>query len=110
MSPRYPRAVLGLFAFVLGIVLITASSGSGLLAQPKGKQKGRDREKEVPPPNFTMPDHWAGSFTWRNIGPANMSGRITAISAFEADPSTYYVATASGGLLKTINNGITFQH
>jgi photosystem II stability/assembly factor-like uncharacterized protein len=47
---------------------------------------------------------------WRNIGPANMSGRITAISVYEADPSTYWIATASGGLLKTTNNGITFEH
>ena len=39
-----------------------------------------------------------------------MGGRITAISVFEADPTTYWVATASGGLLKTINNGITFEH
>ena len=44
-----------------------------------------------------------------NIGPANMSGRITAISVFEADPTTYWVATASGGLLKTSNNGVTFS-
>src|SRR5262249_21697212 len=29
---------------------------------------------------------------------------------FEADPACYYVATASGGLLKTINNASTFIH
>src|SRR5205823_6527700 len=28
----------------------------------------------------------------------------------EADPSTWWVATASGGLLKTTNNGVTFTH
>jgi photosystem II stability/assembly factor-like uncharacterized protein len=39
-----------------------------------------------------------------------MGGRITAVSVFEADPTTYWVATASGGLLKTTNNGITFEH
>ncbi|HEV3204156.1 MAG TPA: PDZ domain-containing protein [Gemmataceae bacterium] len=47
---------------------------------------------------------------WRSIGPANMGGRIIAVSVFEADPTTYWVATASGGLLKTSNNGITFEH
>src|SRR5262249_42458727 len=30
--------------------------------------------------------------------------------AFEADPCTYWIATASGGLLKTTNNGVTFEH
>src|SRR5207247_1812251 len=53
---------------------------------------------------------WTKTMTWRSIGPANMGGRITALAVFEADPSTYYVATASGGLLKTTNNGTTFQH
>src|SRR5262249_61210153 len=47
---------------------------------------------------------------WRSIGPCTMGGRITSISVFDADPSTYWVATASGGLLKTDNNGITFAH
>src|SRR5205814_80106 len=36
--------------------------------------------------------------------------RITASSVLEADPSTYWMATASGGLVKTTNNGITFEH
>jgi S1-C subfamily serine protease/photosystem II stability/assembly factor-like uncharacterized protein len=47
---------------------------------------------------------------WRPIGPANMSGRITAMSVNPADPTNYFVATASGGLLKTVNNGTTFEH
>jgi hypothetical protein len=39
-----------------------------------------------------------------------MGGRIAAISVYEADPTTYWIATASGGLLKTSNNGVTFEH
>jgi photosystem II stability/assembly factor-like uncharacterized protein len=53
---------------------------------------------------------WVKSLTWRSIGPASMGGRIVAISVFENDPSTYWIATASGGLLKTVNNGTTFEH
>ncbi|MCH9057755.1 MAG: PDZ domain-containing protein, partial [Planctomycetes bacterium] len=53
---------------------------------------------------------WADAFQWRSIGPANMGGRITDISVYEADPTIYYVATASGGLLKTTNNGVTYEH
>src|SRR5262249_25801111 len=53
---------------------------------------------------------WDKLFAWRCVGPANMGGRITGIAVFEADPTTYYVATASGGLLKTVNNGSTFEH
>jgi photosystem II stability/assembly factor-like uncharacterized protein len=57
-----------------------------------------------------IPQSWANKFQWRSIGPATMGGRITSIAVFDADPTTYWVASASGGLLKTINNGITFEH
>jgi photosystem II stability/assembly factor-like uncharacterized protein len=60
--------------------------------------------------DVTVNPEWIKSLTWRSIGPAAMGGRITAISVFEADPCTYWVATASGGLLKTVNNGVTFDH
>src|SRR6266481_591993 len=53
---------------------------------------------------------WIKTMTWHCIGPAAMGGRIVAIAVNEADPTTYWVATASGGLLKTVNNGVTFQH
>ena len=57
----------------------------------------------------TLAPEWLKPLTWRCIGPANMSGRITALAVWEEDPTTYWVATASGGLLKTINNGVTFE-
>lgn len=58
----------------------------------------------------SLPVEYVNQMTWRSIGPANMSGRITSIAVFEKDPSTWWVASASGGLLKTVNNGITFEH
>ena len=57
----------------------------------------------------TIPADVLKQFNWRCIGPANMGGRVTAIDVLESDPTTYYIATASGGLLKTTNNGTTFQ-
>jgi photosystem II stability/assembly factor-like uncharacterized protein len=39
-----------------------------------------------------------------------MGGRIVALAINESDPSMWWVATASGGLLKTTNNGNTFEH
>ena len=53
---------------------------------------------------------WVQKFQWRSLGPSTMGGRITDISVFEKDPKIFYAATASGGLLKTSNNGITFEH
>jgi len=44
----------------------------------------------------------------RSIGPAGMSGRITAIDAVAADPSILYVGAAAGGLWKSVNGGQTW--
>jgi photosystem II stability/assembly factor-like uncharacterized protein len=49
------------------------------------------------------------SLHFRPIGPASMSGRTTDLAVYEVNPSTYYVATAHGGLWKTVNNGTTFE-
>ena len=41
----------------------------------------------------------------RNIGPAGMSGRITAVDAVVANPNIIYLGAASGGVWKTENSG-----
>ena len=46
---------------------------------------------------------------FRSIGPATMSGRVSDLAVFEANPAIYYVATAHGGVWKTTNNGATFS-
>ena len=51
-------------------------------------------------PAETLPADWVKKLNWRCIGPATMGGRIVALAVYEADPVTYWVATASGGLLK----------
>ncbi len=43
----------------------------------------------------------------RNIGPAVMSGRIVDLAVAESDPYKFYVASATGGVYKTADNGIT---
>jgi photosystem II stability/assembly factor-like uncharacterized protein len=51
--------------------------------------------------------------TWRTIGPAVTSGRIVDIAVPDGpsnlNASTFYVASASGGLWKTTNSGTTFE-
>ncbi|MDB4292176.1 hypothetical protein N9954_02125 [Maribacter sp.] len=41
----------------------------------------------------------------RNVGPANMSGRITSIAVFESNPKIMFVGAASGGVWKSENGG-----
>ena len=45
----------------------------------------------------------------RNIGPAGMSGRVTAIDAVYTNPDIIYVGGASAGVWKTSNGGATWQ-
>jgi photosystem II stability/assembly factor-like uncharacterized protein len=45
----------------------------------------------------------------RAIGPAATSGRIAAIDAVVSDPNTIYAGTATGGVWKTKNGGLTWD-
>ncbi|MEE9438261.1 MAG: glycosyl hydrolase [Saprospiraceae bacterium] len=46
---------------------------------------------------------------FRSIGPAIASGRVADIAVNPNNPFEYYIASASGGVWKTINAGTTFN-
>ena len=46
---------------------------------------------------------------WTHIGPTQMSGRITDIAKPLDQPFTFYVATASGGVWRTRNEGTSWE-
>ena len=46
---------------------------------------------------------------WRNIGPANMIGRISDFEALDSDFTQVLVASASGGVWKSVNAGTTWE-
>ena len=50
------------------------------------------------------------AFNARHVGPAVTGGRIHDVEALPHDPSTVYVASASGGLWKSVNRGITWTN
>ena len=54
-------------------------------------------------------EYMFGDLKARQIGPATMSGRISAIDAVDRDPAILYAGAASGGLWKSINWGTTFK-
>lgn len=53
------------------------------------------------------PEHLA-AMTARSIGPAGMSGRVASIDAVVADPRMIYVGSATGGLWKSRDGGLTW--
>lgn len=121
-SKWFPFAALAM----LGLVCVAAVPRS-FAQQPQRDQKIAELEKQLADlarkleelkksdaaaaaAGTTIPDEWIKSLKWRPIGPASMGGRITSFAVFDGDPCTYWVGTASGGLLKTTNNGVTFEH
>lgn len=64
--------------------------------------------RDTLPPILT--DSLLSAFKFWFIGPANMSGRVTAIAVPDtAGHKTIYVGTASGGVWKTTNAGTTWK-
>src|SRR5258707_2359720 len=85
------------------LVTITFFSSS----QPTLAEEGRSQS---PADKTQSPIESAFSrLEWRSIGPANMGGRVADIEGVPGDPNIVYVATASGGLWKTINGGVTWK-
>ena len=47
-------------------------------------------------------------FELRSIGPSVVTGRVADFDVDPKNPSVYWVATAAGGLWKSVNRGVTF--
>ncbi|MFQ5570399.1 MAG: WD40/YVTN/BNR-like repeat-containing protein [Rhodothermales bacterium] len=65
----------------------------------------------IPGPLHAQPsdDALFQTFQWRNIGPANMGGRIVDLEAVETDFTHVFLASASGGVWKSVNAGTTWE-
>jgi photosystem II stability/assembly factor-like uncharacterized protein len=61
----------------------------------------------LPAPNDSPPQ-FLDALAVRHVGPAQISGRITAVAVVESHPQQMYVASASGGLWKTLNDGASW--
>ncbi len=46
---------------------------------------------------------------FRNLGPANAGGRVTAVVGLPGQPNIYYVGAAAGGVFKTEDGGNTWK-
>lgn len=55
-----------------------------------------------------LPENYLKNFHYRAIGPTRQGGRYVDYAVVKDNPTTFYCATASGGLWKTVNNGITY--
>ena len=64
--------------------------------------RARDRPRHRPPSSDLA------GLRLRGIGPATMSGRFVDMDVVESNPYIMYVASATGGMYRTTDNGITW--
>ncbi|HWX23981.1 MAG TPA: glycosyl hydrolase, partial [Vicinamibacteria bacterium] len=67
------------------------------------------KPKPSPPPGPTLEEKSLRAFKARSIGPALMGGRVSDIAFDPENPWTFYVGLATGGLMKTSDNGASFE-
>ncbi len=82
------------FTLITALLLL----GAAMYAQESAK-----RDSPVTASDFNQ-------FAWRWVGPTTFSGRITAFAVPRGQSRTYYVLTASGGVWKTEDGGISFAN
>ena len=68
--------------------------GLGVFSEGNAQQLDMEKFKDMEP---------------RSIGPAGMSGRITAIDVVESNPDIIYAGSASGGLWKSTSGGVDWE-
>lgn len=112
------KNIFNLFKGIIAALLIAVIlfSGSDAIAQKTKSQKvsaKKETSKKESSKQETKSDTLKSSvfsgLKWRSIGPAFTSGRIADFAINPCNHSEWYVASASGHVWKTINNGTTFD-
>jgi photosystem II stability/assembly factor-like uncharacterized protein len=104
------RLTRSLLTLVLSIVLPLAPAISAAQSPKKSElppAKSVAPAKPDSTPDTAPPGGLFDRLHFRSIGPATMSGRIDDIAVSERDPRIFYIAAATGGLWKTVNNGVS---
>ena len=106
---RLFKRVSGLSLFLLLLGLSAAVSHA---QEPSATPSPSPEETPAPVSDTTFKPTFESAFErleWRSIGPANMGGRTADVEGVPGNANIVYVATASGGLWKTVNAGVTWK-
>lgn len=98
-NPRFTNRTL---PAILALLALTGLARFATTQDPPSQPPKTTSNKGLDP-------KWVSALRWRGIGPSVMVGRIVDLAVNEDDPSTFYVGTASGGVWKTVNSGVTFE-
>ena len=97
---------------VLGAPLAAQRPAAPTRARPKPVAAAADTSRRDTTAATDPLSKFLESFTYRALGPAAYSGRVTAIAvprSTEPRPKTFYIGAAGGGVWKTTNGGVTWQ-
>ena len=83
----------------LGLWIVLALVGAAVVPMPA--QSGAARASTTAP---SIVD----AVRFREVGPTVQGGRYVEFAVIESNPRVFYAATATGGLWKTTNHGISF--
>ncbi len=92
--------------FVIAICL-----GQSTMAQKSPIMDGKDRLEQFNKHQALLASSEFKDLHWQFLGPKNTSGRTTDVAVVYPKGKNYtmYVATASGGVWKTVNEGISWE-
>ena len=86
------------------IIVITLFWLNPEIIQAQKKTAAADNKPAAPKDDISV-----SALRFRSIGPALTSGRIADFAVNPNNSFEYYVATASGGVWKTVNGGTTYE-
>src|SRR5678816_969563 len=89
-------------------------AATAIAAEPSKKPAASEKSAAVkaPPEETRSEEETTGpqrGFKFRNLGPAAGGGRITAIAGIPGNSNVIYVGSASGGVWKTVDGGVSFK-
>jgi photosystem II stability/assembly factor-like uncharacterized protein len=96
---------------IAALALASMLFAGGLFAQTDAKTPARkdDKPEKKEAPKEPYSSATFSGLKLRGIGPALTSGRVADLAVDSKNASIYYVASASGGVWKTVNHGTTFE-
>ncbi len=98
---QHPLRLALVSSLLPGLLVIAAGASPALAA------RAATTARSTAPTAAPDPGLLAG-MSARSIGPATMSGRVVALAGVSGDPATLYVGSASGGLWRSVDGGLTW--
>ena len=93
------------------LMVITICLGQTTVAQKAPIKDGKTRLEQFNKHKALLAGSEFKDLHWQFLGPQNTSGRVTdvAVAYPKGKNYTMYVATASGGVWKTVNEGVSWK-